>query len=173
MECYSDDDCGYTEVCYQGSCADACQITKCGANARCEASFHSARCSCPDGYTGNPQIACTRCKYHPIARNVNTFCLMLTNEKFFLVGLPVPPEVPVGCASDDDCPEYTACRNRKCINPCALDKPCAPSAICKVVNHNPVCTCPNGFIGSPYTRCSPRKLAPSNCTYYCGTQICE
>ena len=72
--------------------------------------------------------------------------------------LPVVPDVAVGCESDDDCPDYTACRNRKCINPCAEDKPCAPSAICKVVSHNAVCTCPNGFIGNPQTRCSPRKL---------------
>ena len=61
-ECYSDSDCQFTEVCHQGSCADACQVTKCGANARCEASFHSAKCLCPSGYTGNPEIACTPCK---------------------------------------------------------------------------------------------------------------
>ena len=87
--------------------------------------------------------------------------IFMSNRPFILVGLPEPPELSVGCSSDDDCPEYTACRNRKCINPCAVDEPCAPTAICKVVNHNPVCTCPNGFIGSPHTRCSPRKCKPS------------
>ena len=84
-------------------------------------------------------------------------------QHFFLsVALPVEPVLSVGCDGDNDCPDYNACRNRKCINPCAVDKPCAPSAICKVVNHNAVCTCPNGFIGSPYTRCSPRKFPKDN-----------
>ena len=62
VECYSDNDCQYSEVCHQGSCADACLVTKCGANARCESSYHSGKCICPRGYTGNPQIACTPCK---------------------------------------------------------------------------------------------------------------
>ena len=87
--------------------------------------------------------------------------LHVSLSSFLLVGLPTGPVVTVGCDSNDDCPDYTSCRNRKCINPCAVDKPCAPSALCKVVNHNPVCTCPNGYIGSPHTRCTPRK-SPNN-----------
>ena len=83
-------------------------------------------------------------------------------SSFLLVGLPTDPGLIVGCDSNDDCPDYTSCRNRKCINPCAVDKPCAPSALCKVVNHNPVCTCPNGYIGSPHTRCTPRKSHRNN-----------
>ena len=87
--------------------------------------------------------------------------LHVSLSSFLLVGLPTDPGLIVGCDSNDDCPDYTSCRNRKCINPCAVDKPCAPSALCKVVNHNPVCTCPNGYIGSPHTRCTPRK-SPNN-----------
>ena len=73
------------------------------------------------------------------------------------VGLPIEPTLSVGCLINDECPLYAACRNRQCINPCAEDNPCAPSAICKVINHEPECTCPDGFIGSPLTDCRPRK----------------
>ena len=74
-----------------------------------------------------------------------------------LVGSPLVPGIIVGCDANDDCPEYTSCRNRKCINPCAVDKPCAPTANCRVVDHNPVCTCPNGYIGTPQTKCTLRE----------------
>ena len=76
----------------------------------------------------------------------------------YTVGLPVEPTLSVGCLIDDECPLYAACRNRQCINPCAEDNPCAPTAICKVINHEPECTCPDGYIGSPLTDCRPRKF---------------
>ena len=164
LECYSDNDCAYSEVCHQGTCVDACLVTKCGANARCESRQHSAQCICLPGYTGNPQHACSLCEFSQ--EFVSHLCsLIFACFPFFTlpVGLPTLPVVSVGCESNDDCPDYTSCRNRKCINPCAVDKPCAPSALCKVVNHNPVCTCPNGYIGSPHTKCTPRKF----CTKYC------
>ena len=77
-----------------------------------------------------------------------------------IVGLPTAPVLSVGCLQNEDCPLYTACKNTKCINPCAEDNPCAPTAICKVLNHEPKCTCPDGYIGSPLTDCRPRKLPP-------------
>ena len=160
LECYSDNDCAYSEVCHQGTCLDACLVTKCGANARCESRHHSAQCICLPGYTGNPQHACNLCEFSPSwSTNVISFsiCCTIFPLSFLLVDFPTAPELTVGCESNDDCPDYTSCRNRKCINPCAVDKPCAPTANCRVVNHNPVCTCPNGYIGSPHTRCTPRK----------------
>ena len=81
----------------------------------------------------------------------------ITHIFIYTVGLPVEPTLSVGCLINDECPLYAACRNRQCINPCAEDKPCAPTAICKVINHEPECTCPDGFIGSPLTDCRPRK----------------
>ena len=61
------------------------------------------------------------------------------------------------CYNNDECPLFNACESTKCINPCAERNPCAPTAICKVINHEPKCTCPDGFIGSPVTNCKPRK----------------
>ena len=48
---------------------------------------------------------------------------------------------------------------RRCINPCA-EHPCAPSANCRAVNHRAICTCPDGYIGSPTTSCRPREYTP-------------
>ena len=75
------------------------------------------------------------------------------------VGLPTEPVLSVGCYDNEECPLFNACENKKCINPCAERNPCAPSATCKVINHEPECTCPDGFIGSPLTDCRPRKFS--------------
>ena len=71
--------------------------------------------------------------------------------------LPTSPQLSVGCEYDEDCPLYNACENRQCIDPCVVRDPCGRNAYCKVVNHEPVCTCPDGYIGSPETDCRPRK----------------
>ena len=86
-----------------------------------------------------------------------------------LVPTPEVDSVVVGCESDQECPDYNACQNRKCMNPCAEDDPCAPSANCKVIGHQPVCTCPDGYIGDPRTECKLRKLlllSYKNTKYY-------
>ena len=94
--------------------------------------------------------------YSQVLHFVVFFCMI------FDVFIPVPsdliePELVAGCDSNRECPDYTACRNSRCINPCAVDDPCAPSASCKVIGHEPVCTCPDGYIGDPRTRCE-RKI---------------
>ena len=76
-----------------------------------------------------------------------------------LVAPPTEPTLAAGCANNQECPDHAACRNRLCINPCAYDNPCAPNANCRVVNHEPVCTCPDGYIGSPETSCELRKIS--------------
>ena len=80
---------------------------------------------------------------------------------FWVVDTIQPPDVIVGCRTDRDCPDFTACENRKCINPCAQRDPCARNAYCKVIMHQPVCTCPDGYIGDPRTNCELRKY-PNN-----------
>ena len=62
-----------------------------------------------------------------------------------------------GCLTSNDCPDYTACQSRKCINPCAASNVCASNANCRVTRHQAVCTCPDGYIGSPEISCSLRE----------------
>lgn len=50
-----------------------------------------------------------------------------------------------------ECALNYACLNKKCIDPCPGT--CGYGARCKVVNHNPICSCSNGFIGDPFVRC--------------------
>ena len=70
----------------------------------------------------------------------------------------------VGCETDQECPDYHACENGKCMNPCSE---CAPLAKCNVVGHQPVCKCPKGLIGDPRTECKPGKHAIySKCSKY-------
>ena len=67
-----------------------------------------------------------------------------------------PDLVPVlapECRDNTECPPHTACINRKCLNPCAVTDPCATNAFCRVDNHEPVCTCPSGYIGDPRVQC--------------------
>ncbi|CAB4059878.1 unnamed protein product [Lepeophtheirus salmonis] len=130
-ECEIANDCKISDICVSGSCIDACKVNPCGVNAICKSASHDSRCSCPNGYTGNPSHEC------------------------YFVSPTSEPLLTPGCRNDDDCPTYSLCKNTMCINPCAEDSPCAPTANCQVINHNPVCTCPNGYIGSPTTVCRP------------------
>ena len=72
---------------------------------------------------------------------------------------PTPVDVVVGCSVNEECPEYAACLNGACRNPCAYDDPCAPNAFCKTIFHTAKCACPDGYIGDPQIECKlPRKI---------------
>ena len=121
-------------------------------NARCVSEFHSGNCQCNPGYFGDPYSYCET--GNALLSTNNLFALMFHLN---LIEKIEPPPIATGCASNNDCPDYTACENRKCINPCAERDPCARNAYCKVIRHKPVCTCPDGYIGDPTTSCELRK----------------
>lgn len=58
------------------------------------------------------------------------------------------------CVLNDDCPKDQACIRQKCKNPCPGT--CGVQAICDVVNHIPICSCPTGMSGNPFVQCSPQ-----------------
>ena len=78
-----------------------------------------------------------------------------------------------------------ACINTQCQDPCPGS--CGISAQCVVERHNPVCTCPPGFIGNPFDRCVLDERPPPNpdvcnpspcgtntlCTVLDGGAVCE
>ena len=47
-----------------------------------------------------------------------------------------------------------SCINRKCIDPCPGY--CGSGAVCTVISHVPSCSCPSGYIGNPFNKCSPK-----------------
>lgn len=58
-----------------------------------------------------------------------------------------------------------ACINQKCSNPCVGS--CGISALCQVVSHNPICSCPERMTGNPFIRCIPmrKNLLENFCSY--------
>lgn len=60
------------------------------------------------------------------------------------------------CVLNPECPRDKACLRNKCRDPCPGT--CGQNAQCDVVNHIPVCSCPQGYTGDPFTNC--RVLPP-------------
>lgn len=64
-----------------------------------------------------------------------------------------PPSCRPECVVSSECPSDRACINNKCSDPCP--NTCGIGAHCTTKNHNPICACPAGQTGDPFTRCSP------------------
>lgn len=62
-----------------------------------------------------------------------------------------PPACRPECMVSADCPQDKACLNQICSDPCPGT--CGLNARCQVVNHNPICSCPAGYVGDPFVRC--------------------
>lgn len=69
-------------------------------------------------------------------------------------GSPMVSCVSVVCQYNEDCADHEACDrlNRRCRPVCEQDT-CAEQATCLAQNHQPTCTCLNGFQGNPYIEC--------------------
>lgn len=57
------------------------------------------------------------------------------------------------CVLSSDCSKDRACVRNKCIDPCPGT--CGSLAICNVVNHIPMCSCPDGMTGNAFVLCTP------------------
>lgn len=62
-----------------------------------------------------------------------------------------PPACRPECVTSSDCPLNLACLNQKCQDPCPGS--CGKNSNCRVIKHNPICSCKNGFTGDPFTVC--------------------
>jgi hypothetical protein len=63
------------------------------------------------------------------------------------------------CVISNDCPRDKSCVRNKCIDPCPGT--CGQNAICDVINHTPMCSCPPGMRGNAFVQCSPYQ-----CMYF-------
>lgn len=59
---------------------------------------------------------------------------------------------------NSECAQNQACINYKCSNPCS--QTCGVDALCEVFNHNPICSCPLGYDGDPFTSCTKIERSP-------------
>lgn len=97
-----------------------------------------------------PQNPCqpSPCGPYSQCREVNGHAVCSCNVGY--VGSP--PMCRPECIVSSECPQDKACVAQKCVDPCPGT--CGINAICRVVNHNPICSCSPGFTGEPFTRCS-------------------
>lgn len=65
-----------------------------------------------------------------------------------------PPNCRPECTINSECPSNLACITQKCRDPCPGS--CGISAQCSVINHTPICSCIEGYVGDPFTYCTPK-----------------
>lgn len=164
-ECLSNSDCGFSRACLNQRCLDPC-VGTCGQNALCTVVQHNPICSCPQGLYGNPFEHCStpitpipnipsscdsaQCGPNTECREQNGILACVCKRGYFgnpLIGCR--PE----CAINPDCPLDKSCFAQKCVNPC--EGACGRGALCQVVNHSPVCFCPEDHTGDALVSCTP------------------
>ena len=163
-ECLINTECPNHLACMQKKCADPCPGT-CGRNAQCSVRNHNPICTCNRGYEGDPISACTLIPPAPVVvdtdpcdpnpcgpnsqhREINGVCVCSCLPAY----QGTPPACRPECVVSSDCSHLTACINQKCVDPCP--GVCGNNARCQVTNHNPVCQCPPGFTGDPFSQCT-------------------
>lgn len=149
-ECTTNSECPSTQACINQKCRDPCPGA-CGINAACRVTGHNPVCTCVPGYTGNPYQNC-----NPIV--VSPVITPTLSPPVSYPQLPPKPDCPnckPECVLNSDCPPNLACMNQKCRDPCP--GVCGQNAVCKVNNHNPICSCLQGYQGDPTRSCAPRR----------------
>lgn len=69
-----------------------------------------------------------------------------------------PPNCRPECTINSECPSNLACIREKCRDPCPGS--CGVGAHCSVINHTPICTCPEGYTGDPFSYCQVKPPPP-------------
>lgn len=179
-ECTINQDCVSNLACIKEKCQDPC-AGACGLNAMCTVRNHVATCICVEGYRGDPFALCqppppTPCKnVIQINENVTIYLVFVAmppqrddacdpspcgynakcNDGFCTCLPDYQGDAYTGCRPEcvlnSDCSRDKACLRSKCIDPCPGT--CAPNAICEVLSHVPMCSCPNGMEGNAFVQC--------------------
>lgn len=164
-ECETNVDCNDRLACVKFKCVDPC-VGICGGFAICHVDNHVPTCTCPDGFTGDPFFQCREipiappprqndypCQPSPCGPNSNcrdtnghAVCSCQPNY------IGTPPNCRPECVVSSECPNDRACINSKCADPCPHT--CGIGSVCHATNHNPICACPSGYTGDPFTQCT-------------------
>lgn len=108
----------------------------------------------PQRDNGNPCLP-SPCGPNSQCRVIGTQAACSCLENF--VGRP--PNCRPECTINAECSSNLACVHEKCIDPCPGY--CGINAICRVITHNPTCSCLSGYEGNPSVQCNlptPRKI---------------
>ncbi|XP_066901548.1 neurogenic locus notch homolog protein 1-like, partial [Halyomorpha halys] len=173
-ECVVSSECASNKACVNQKCIDPCPGT-CGQNAQCQVINHSPICSCRSGFTGDPFSRCYNIPPPPPSKPVQVItnpCLPSPCGPYSQCrdsgGTPScsclpeytgsPPNCRPECTINAECSSILSCIREKCRDPCPGS--CGAGADCSVINHTPICTCPNGYTGDPFTNCVPKPVPP-------------
>ncbi|RXG57952.1 Slit-like protein 1 protein [Armadillidium vulgare] len=172
-ECIGHDDCPNHLACQALRCIDPCAGV-CGSGSECTVRNHQPVCSCPRNHIGDPFSSCRRiteydvCNPTPCGQNTNckakyerdgglrAVCSCIDNY----IGSPLTGCRPE-CVRDTDCSPNQHCKDNRCRNPCVDG--CGEGSYCDVRNHRAVCSCPEHFLGDPYSRCYTECTAHEDC----------
>jgi len=144
---------------------DPCFPSPCGPNTQCDVNRQgNPVCKCLPGFSPMPDTISGCERIDPCRNNgpcgVNAECLPRGN----LADCKCPPRHfgdpyvmcrQGECQYDRDCSSSLACKEFYCRDPCP--GACGPGATCEVVNHRPMCSCPEGYRGDPVVACE-RKI---------------
>lgn len=119
-----------------------CTPTPCGPNSICREVDNKAVCSCQPGFNGIPPDCRPECLVSVFIKQISFQSLSISQLK----------------QTNSECPASQACINQKCRDPCP--GVCGENAECRVINHNPICSCPRGMTGDPFLRCQPFPARP-------------
>ncbi len=150
VECTSNGDCPPSAVCGRDlagkpKCVNACAGIQCGPNAECQPRDHKGFCVCRQGFEGDAADVRLGCAPEPVFCKAQTQC---PTNMYCYNGV-----CRAACASSAECPSAEACVKGQCVDPCTADASCGINAECRVENHQPVCSCPDGFTGEPIKEC--------------------
>lgn len=170
--CKSDNECGHRLICENSKCVIGCRDSQgcasdescinricqnpcslygvCGRNAICKPNSHTAICTCPHGYKGNPNVLCTEAPPQ-----------CLKDSECVLGQICENTQCVSGCRHDNNCPEDRSCIHGSCQNPCLLPGSCGLNALCQPFNHKARCECIENFRGNPFQHCEPSKIISS------------
>ena len=183
-ECTINSDCPSNRACINEKCRDPCPGS-CGFSARCSVINHTPICTCLEGYTGDPFTNCIpNPPPRKISISHSVFNQRLIHSIIWLAKEPVHDDPcnpsPCGsnaqclngictclaeyhgdpysgcrpeCVLNSDCSRDKACIRSKCVNPCPGT--CGQDALCDVINHIPMCSCPPGLTGNAFVACRP------------------
>lgn len=170
-ECVINSECPSNQACVNNKCADPCGQSICGNNAKCYTTNHVPSCVCSEGYEGDAINGCysppstptiikdpcypSPCGQNSECKNIDNFPVCTCQENF----IGAPPNCRPECIINSDCSANTACHKYKCRNPCESGA-CGINSKCDVINHYPICSCPTGMTGDPFSKCVREDFTP-------------
>jgi hypothetical protein len=178
VECIGSDDCPSNKACdlERNRCNNPCDsISEPCIKGVCQVVDHEPVCICNEGYILSSKNKCEdydECTENPchssaICQNIpgSFICSCPQN----MIGDPIQEGCRDSneCYSDADCHYSASCIESKCLNPCDYATECGNGALCKVLDHKTVCTCPSNTIGDPKVEC---KRYECNDDHQCSSE---